>query len=353
MGRRWRGNSFGAVLLGLCGWVEPLLAQSSVAQSSIAQSSVTLAGPGSSLAGPLVGMWGKKFHDQHPEILVGYVATSSSEGMEAVSRQHGDFSISEIPVAGKSSAGSGLVRIPLAVLSMTPVYNLPGAPRLRFTGELLAQIYMGRIANWNVPAVAQLNPGVTLPDLGITVLQRPDGTGSRYIFDEFLKKTSPEFRKWSGEKHSAPATKIVAPRSKGLAEKLAATPGAIGFVDYQVAVQMGLRSGSVRNATGRYVEASAASIAAAAAAMQELVNVDAPGPLVNAAGENSYPLSGFAWFYLPVRPAAERKEALSEFLRWCVGEGQDWISGSSYDRLPKPVADEARMRLSKLFPSRP
>lgn len=317
----------------------------------MAQPTMTLAGSGSSIAGQLLGVWDKKFHETHPAIQVGYVATSSGEGLQELSHLQGDFSISEMPWLGKpgSGANSGLVRLPVAVFSVTPVYNLPGRPHLRFTGELLALIYMGRVANWHSQLVQQQNPGVTLPDLPITVLQRPGDTGSRYVFTEFLAKSSPEFRKWSKSRHAAVPGEIVIARSKGLAEKVAATPGAIGFVDFQMAVEGGLRCGEVRNAAGQFVDASMESINAASAAMQDLVFADAPGPPLNARGEKSYPLTGFSWVYLSTRMPAERKDGLYEFLNWCLGDGQFLIEGNAYDRLPPAVASKARAQLAAVL----
>jgi phosphate transport system substrate-binding protein len=200
--------------------------------------------------------------------------------------------------SNETTPAGPLAQIPVAVFSIVPVYKLPGRSQVRFTGELLAQIYMGHITNWRDQRLARLNPDAVPPDLPITILQRPEGAGSRYIFTEFLAKTSPQFGKWMrGVNHESPKIVTVA-RSIGVVDRLAITPGAIGFTEYGIAVQFGLQYGLVQNASGKYVAPSPQSIDAASAAMQELVLSDSRGPLLNAPGENSYPLTSFAWVYV-------------------------------------------------------
>lgn len=345
MGKQWRALRFGVGLLWACGWV---LGASATATG---QQQITLAGSGSSLAGPLLGVWGRKFHERQPAIQVGYIATSSSEGIAEVSRLAGDFAIGELPLTEKqrNDRGAPLAEIPVAVFSIVPVYRLSGRSQIRFTGELLAQIYMGHITNWRDPRIARLNPDAVLPDLPITVLQRPEGTGSRYVFTEFLVNTSPEFRNWNRRgDHELPG-EVMAVRSKGVADKLASTAGAIGFVEYDVAIEFGLQYGLVENAAGKYVAPSRQSIDGAAAAMQEMVLSESPRPLINAPGEGSYPMTSFAWVYVNAHMPEERKRDLYEFLQWCLGEGQDLIPGQGHDRLPRSVATKAQARLAALL----
>jgi phosphate transport system substrate-binding protein len=322
------------------------------AQQNQAQQKMVLVGSGSSLAGSLVGVWGKGFNRQRPAIQVGYVSTSSSDGIEQVGMLHEDFAVGELPLTNKqkNNANQRLAQIPIAVVSIVPVYNLSGRSELRFTGELLAQIYMGHISNWNDERIAKLNPGVVLPDLPITLVQRPEGTGSRYIFTEFLAKTSAEFRRWTKSTRHEAGSEVVEERSQGMADKVASTPGAMGFVDWRFAEQFGLPYGSVQNSSGKFVKASLPSISAASTAMQELAFTNSPGPLLNAPGENSYPLTSFAWAYLPVTGMApDRTNNLYEFLNWCLGEGQSLMAGHGYDRLPEPVATKAQAKLQALL----
>jgi phosphate transport system substrate-binding protein len=316
-----------------------------------AQQTITLVGSGGSLASPLIAVWGREFNRLHPTVQVAYVHTSSRDGIEQINVLHEDFAFGELPLTNKqkNNANLRLEQIPIAVVSIALVYNLPGRPDLRLTGELLAQIYMGHIANWNDERIAKLNPGVLLPNLPITLLQRPEGTGSRYIFTNFMAKTSPEFRRWvQNARHEVPG-EVVAERSPQMAEKVASTPGAIGFVEWSYVLQFQLQSVLVQNSSGKFVKASLASISAASTAMQELVFANSAGPLLDASGENSYPMTSFAWVFLPLTGvASERADNLHQFLYWCLGEGQGLIDGHGYDRLPKPVAARAQEKLQAL-----
>jgi phosphate transport system substrate-binding protein len=317
-----------------------------------AQQTMTLVGSGGSLASPLFAMWGKDFNRLHPAVQVAYVHTSSRDGIEQINLLHEDFAFGEVPLTNKHRNNTNplLEQVPLAVVSIVPIYNLPGRDDIRFTGELLAQIYMGHISNWNDERIAKLNPGVVFPNLPITPVQRPEGTGSRYIFTNFMAKASPEFRRWvKNARHEMPG-EVVAERSPRMVEKVTSTPGAIGFVEWGYVLQFRLQSARVQNSSGKFVKASIASISAASTAMQDLVFTNSPGPLLDAPGENSYALTSYAWVFLPLTGmASERTDNLYQFLYWCLGEGQGLIEGHGYNRLPKPVAIRAQAKLQTLL----
>jgi len=162
------------------------------------QARIVLAGSGSSLAGPIFVVWEEAFNRQHNAIQVGYVTTSSAEGIHQIAQLLGDFALGEIPLTGEQMRNpqAQLTQIPIAVVAVVPIYNVPGSGHLRFSGELLAQIYMGDVANWNDSRIAALNPGVSLPHLPILAVQRHEGSGTRYILQEFLSQSSREFRSW-------------------------------------------------------------------------------------------------------------------------------------------------------------
>jgi phosphate transport system substrate-binding protein len=217
---------------------------------------------------------------------------------------------------------------------------------LKFTGELLAQMYMGNISNWNDQRIAKLNPGVRLPNLPIMLLQRPDGTGSRYIFTEFLAKTCPEFRIWMRSSRPHRPSEVMEELSQKVADTVISTPGTIGYVTWSIAVRYGLPHGQVQNAAGTLVKVSPASVSAAAVAMQEAVFKNSEIPLLDPPGQNSYPLTSFVWAYLPVTSAVpERAANVYDFLDWCLDEGQSLIEGQGYNRLPKTITDRAQVNL--------
>ena len=313
-----------------------------------------LAGSGSSAVAPLFNAWREEFNRQHPNTQVGYLASTTSEGIDQITLDRGDFAVGDTSLTAeqwKATRGR-LVQIPMAVGSVVLVYNVPRAGELRFTGELLAQIYMGNISNWNDPHIARLNPGVSLPNLAIVVLQRPETSGTRQIVTEFLLKTSPAYRRWSvnGGQHEG-LPQFVAERSQGMAEKVAMTPGAIGYIGRGFASHLGLTYGSVRNASGKFVKASAASVSAACLAMENTIARDRPVSLVDAPGESSYPLTHFVWIYVSTSDVrGNRGEALFEFLRWCLQEGRALTAGYGYLPLPGSTATKVETELRSIVP---
>ena len=313
-----------------------------------------LAGSGSSAAAPLLRAWSEEFNRHHPNTHVGYLASSTTEGIDEITRGRGDFAVGETSLTTEQwkTARGRLIQIPVAVGSVVPVYNVPRAGELRFTGDLLAQIYMGNVSNWSDQRIARLNPGMLLPDLAIAVLQRPETSGSRQIFTKFLLKTSPAYRLWSangGQPGGLP--QLEAERSQGLAEKVAMTPGAIGYLERGIASHYGLTYGSVRNASGKFAKASTASVTAACLAMENTIVKDGPGSLVNAPGESSCPLTHFVWIYVPISDVpVTRHKAFLEFLHWCLQQGQMLTAGYGYLPLPSSAATKAERELRSIFP---
>jgi phosphate transport system substrate-binding protein len=296
-------------------------------------------------------VWEEAFNRQHNAIQVGYVTTSSSEGIRQITQLLGDFAIGEIPLTGEQmkSPPAQLTQIPIAVAAVVPIYNVPGSGHLRFSGELLAEIYLGNVTNWNDRRIALLNPGVLLPSLPIVAVQRHAGSGTRYILTEFLIQSSPGFRAWVEVSPPREWGKIMASNSKDMVEKVMLTPGAIGYVERSFALRYGVPYGSVQNRAGKFVEASEASVEEACKAKQKFKS-DFQVSLINAEGENSYPLASFAWAYVPASGLAPgRRDALREFLNWSLQDGQILMVGHDYFPLPRAVADRARARVQAVL----
>src|SRR5437763_5410072 len=177
----------------------------------------------------------------------------------------GDFAAGEVLLTEAERSQGNLIELPAVMIAIVPVYNVPGVSReLRFSGDLLAQIFLGHIKTWNAPQIARVNAGVTLPSLPIKVIYRPGGKGTNYVFSDFLSKTSPEFRSQIG-RSASPKWPVGEPaeRSADMAEKIKTQIGAIGYVELQYAMGGNIHSGSVQNQAGRFVKASAETIAAA------------------------------------------------------------------------------------------
>ena len=309
---------------------------------------IALAGSGSSLAGPVFAVWQDAFNRQYSSIRVGYIPTSSGEGIRQITLLLGDFAVGEIPLSHEqlNNPTVHLTQLPIAVMGVVPIYNVPVSAQLRFTGELLAQVYMGNVANWSDSRIAILNPGVRLPNLPIVSVRRPRGSGTRYIFTQFLSQRSHEFRSWIEDPQHAARPDMTAAVSKDMVERVALTPGAIGYVERTFALHSGVAVGRIQNRSGKFVEASEASIGATCKAMEKLIPDDFVVSMFNAEGEKSYPLVGFVWVYVPVSGLApERRDALQQFLNWSLDEGQALLAGKDYLPLSGALAKRAQAKL--------
>jgi phosphate transport system substrate-binding protein len=214
---------------------------------------------------------------------------------------------------------------------------LPGTTgELHLSGVVLANIFLGKITAWNDPALVKLNPDTSLPAIPIQVLHRPAGKGSSYILSDFLSKASPEFLAHVGRSESPNwPVGATAGRSQDMAEKLAATTGAIGYTELNMAEKASLRMASIRNAEGEFIRPSLRSIAAAAKTLTSRTTDDFRISLTNAPGKDSYPISSFTWFYVPaVAKDSGRGRLIAEYLRWVYSQGEELAQEQGYAPLP-------------------
>lgn len=315
---------------------------------------LTLVGSGSSVPLPLYARWSQEYSRRSSNVQVKYLPIGTSEAIRDISHGSGDFSAGEIPLDSKESDKDGLNAVPVALIAIVPIYNLPDVGTdLRFSGEVLAEIFLGQIKSWNAPQIAAINPGVSLPALPIKVVHRPQGKGSNYIFTDFLSKTSAKFSSRIGVSPS-PTWPVgeSAERSSDMAEKVRHNIGSIGYVELQYAVKNHIPHAAVLNSAGRFVKASPESLAAACRAL-ELPNWDRLSiSLVNAPGKDSFPISSFTWLYLK-RDSADpkRARALQDFLAWILSDGQQLAPQEGYSELPEPlrVAVQGKFKASLLL----
>jgi phosphate transport system substrate-binding protein len=323
-----------------------------VATPVVAQDMISLVGSGSNLAGSLYSEWTAEFGKQHPGVQVRYLGLGTSQSLQEIRQGTGDFGGGEIPLseALKHGAKSTLIQFPTVLVAITPIYKLPGKPDLRFSGEVLAEIYLGDIKNWNDPRIAKLNPGATLPDLEITVVHLSGVKGSNYILSDFLNRTSPEWKSKIG-KNASPAWPVGVEinRSEGMVTKVGATPGAIGYVELTYAKRKDIGYGSVQNAAGQFVKASGPGILAACTASEKSLPEDFGVSLVNTPGKESYPLVSFTWIYVPASGLAPaRSRALKDFWSWALSDGQEIASRLGYSQLPPGIAAKARQAINSI-----
>jgi phosphate transport system substrate-binding protein len=315
------------------------------------QQTVILVGAGSSVPAPLYAKWAEQYNQRDPNLQIRYVALGTSEGVAQISHGSGDFAAGEVPFSGLERSTGNLILLPSVLIAIVPIYNLPDMQgELHLSGEVLADIFLGRVKNWNAPSIAKLNPHLPLPDLPIKVIQRPAGKGSNYIFSEFLSKSSIRFKSEIGIGPS-PQWPVgeSAERSLDMAQKVKSESGSIGYVEVQYAIQQNIPYAAVLNGAGHFIKASNKSITAAC------TGAESPGwnrfsaSLINAPGADSYPITSFTWLYLkPGFANPARAATLSNFLTWVFTEGQHIADREGYSELPPQLLEKVKGKVNSL-----
>ena len=332
-------------------WMLSLLAL--VLQSAPAQApnAVVLVGSGSSVPAPLYSRWAQEYDKLHLDIKMRYVPSGTSEGIKEISHGASDFGAGEAPLTDKERKEGGLTELPIVLIAIVPIYNLPDIHQeLRLSGEVLAEIFLGEVKKWNAPQIANLNPEVALPNLPIQVINRPAGKGTNYVFTDFLSKTSSKFRAKIGVTTS-PKWPVGNPaeRSSDMADKVKNNPGSIGFVEYQYAVKGNIPRVSVMNLAGKFVAPSTASIAAACGAVEAPRWDRFSASLTNAPGADSFPITSFSWIYLRNKSSDSTHAAgLSNLLEWIYTAGQQFAVQEGYSELPPRLLAAAREQIKDL-----
>jgi phosphate transport system substrate-binding protein len=316
-----------------------------------AQETAILVGSGSSVPAPLYTQWAAAYNKRNPAIQMRYLPIGASEGINEMSRGNGDFGAGEVPLTAAQRSGGSLIEIPILVIGIVPIYNLPGGSQgLRLSGEVLAEIYLGEIKNWSDPQLKKLNPSLSLPDLAIKVFNRPGGKGSNYVFTDFLSKSSSKFKSRIGTTAS-PSWPVgsAAERSADMADKIKGESGSIGYVELQYAVKSSIPHAAVLNPAGNFVKASADSIAASCR------QVEAPGwdkfsaSLANAPGAESFPITGFSWIYLRTSSSDSRRAAaMANLLEWMFTDGEQLAAQEGYSELPQQLLAKVKAKVNSL-----
>lgn len=322
---------------------------------SLAQESVALVGAGSTVPLPLYNKWAQEFNKVNRGVQMQYQPLGTGEGIKLVSGSKeelgkADFAAGEILLTEKERLEGGLMELPAVIIGIVPVYNLPGSPELKFSGDLLGQIFLGHVKSWNAPQIARLNPGVALPALPIKVIYRPGGKGTNYVLTDYLSHTSADFRAQIG-RTASPKWPVGEPaeRSSDMVDKVQNQSGAIGYVELQYAVASRLRYGLVQNPAGNFVKASEATIAAACHAVEAPEWNKFASSMVNAPGADSFPITSFSWLYLrTVSGDPRRRAALVDFLSWIFTKGQQTVTSLGYSPLPAELLQKIRAKVGTL-----
>ena len=338
-----------AALALACGKSEGPVTATTQQQSS--GKTVTINGAGATFPYPIYSKWFAEYGKAHPNIQINYQSIGSGGGIRQLTANTVFFGASDGPMTDEqlASAPSAILHLPTVVGGVVPVYNLPGVTaKLNFAGDALANIYLGNIKKWNDPAIAKANPGVALPATDIAVVHRSDGSGTTYIFVDYLSKVSPAFKEKVGVATSVswPAG-VGAKGNEGVAGLVKQTPGAIGYVELIYASQNGIPFGAVQNKSGKFVEASLDSITAAAASAT--MPDDFRVSITNAGGENAYPIASFTWLLMYEQPQdKQRAQTMVDFMKWALTDGQKLAGSLGYAPLPRSVIDKEIQALARI-----
>lgn len=298
----------------------------------------TVYGAGSTFVFPIMSKWVEEYEKVHPDIRISYQANGSSAGIGLTLAGMVDFGGTDAPVSDAQLARAAVKvsHFPVILGADVPAYNLPEVQnQLRFTGPVLANIFLGKIQNWNDPAIAAINPGVHLPDRAIAVVHRMDGSGTTYIWADYLCKVSTE---WNGKVGKGTSIKwpvgIAANGNEGVSETIRQTVGSVGYIELSYAEKKKIAFGSVQNADGTFVSASIPGIEEAANSLKE-IPTDFRVSISNSPGRNAYPIASFSWILIPDRPKdPARKKIVLDFLGWIMTDGQRYAEGLYYSPLP-------------------
>ena len=310
-------------------------------------------GAGATFPNPIYSRWFTEFNHEHPEVKINYQPIGSGGGIRQVTEGTVDFGASDVTMTDEQlgSAKIKVMAIPTVMGAVVPVYNLPGINQeIKFSQDAIAGIYLGKITKWNDPYIARENPGVNLPDKQILAVYRSDGSGTSFIFTDYLSKVSPEWKQKVGAAASVRWPVGTGQKgNEGVAGMVRQLPYSIGYVELIYAVTNKMQYGLVRNAAGKYVKASTESVTAAAAANAKNMPADYRISITNAPGPDSYPISSFTWLLLPLHFQDPAKgKAMVGFMSWMLDHGESEAAGMTYAPLPKPVADRVRQSIATI-----
>lgn len=333
-----------------------LLSAAVIAMMATGAWAQNLNGAGATFPNPIYSRWFAEYAQQHPNVHINYQSVGSGAGIQQVTQKTVDFGASDGPMTDQQLAtaknnGVDIIHIPTVLGAVVPVYNVPGVRQdLHFAPEVIAGIYLGKITMWDDGNLQHDNPGVKLPHQRILPVYRSDGSGTNYIWTDFLSKVVPAFQQQIGKGTSVKwPTGIGQKGNEGVAGMVRSTQGAFGYVELIYALQNHMQFGLVRNASFKYVKASVAGVTAAAAGAAKNMPADYRVSITNAPGADAYPISSFTWLLIPQHWADQSKgKVMVDFLNWMLDHGEGEVSALDYAPLPKTVADKVRVTIRQI-----
>lgn len=312
----------------------------------------TLNGAGATFPNPIYSKWFSEYHKAHPDIQINYQPIGSGGGIRQVLAGTVDFGATDGPMSDEQlvQAKSKILHVPTVLGADVPAYNIPGVTaELKFTPEALAGIFMGKISSWNDPAIAKANPGVNLPNQPIIVIHRSDGSGTTYIWTDYLSKVSADWQSQVGKGTSVKwPVGLGGKGNEGVAGMIRQMQGSIGYIELIYAIENKISYGIVKNAAGDFVKASLESVTAAAASVKSMP-ADFRVSITNAPGKDAYPISSFTWLLIPAQSKdAAKGKILADFLAWMVDDGQKMTAQLAYAPLPESVAAKVKIEIKQV-----
>jgi phosphate transport system substrate-binding protein len=324
---------------------------SAAAMVAAQSGTVLLNAAGATFPYPIYSKWFDVYHTAHPNIQINYQSIGSGGGIRQLQAGTVDFGASDGPMSDEQLAQSKfkILHFPTVLGADVPSYNIAGVSgELNFTQKALAGIFLGTITKWNDPELTKANPGVNLPGADIVVVHRSDGSGTTYIWTDFLSKSSDEWKNKVGKGTSVNwPVGLGGKGNEGVSGLVKQTPNAIGYIELVYAAQNGIAFGKVQNAAGKFIKADLAGVTAAAAGAAKNMPDDFRVSITDAPGATSYPIASFTWLLIPAHiEDAAKRDAIKDFLKWMLMDGQKYNEGLTYAQLPKPVVEKELKAIS-------
>jgi phosphate transport system substrate-binding protein len=341
------------VIAGCSGGSEPASGGAGGGTPASTGSAAQINGAGATFPYPLYSKWFSEYNKVRPDVRINYQSLGSGAGIRQLTSRTVFFGASDQPMKDEQmqAALGKILHFPTVLGAVVPIYNLAGvSPQLKFSGPLLADIVLGKVTKWNDPAIAKLNPGVSLPATDLTFVHRSDGSGTTFIFADYLGKVSADFKKTVGVDASLKwPVGLGGKGNEGVSGLVQQTPGALGYVELVYALQNKIAVGAVQNSAGTFVAPSVDTVTEAAAGAAANMPADFRVSITNAPGANAYPISSFTWLLLYEDPADKAQaRIMKDFLRWALNDGQKLAPQLGYARLPQQVVDMELKTLEQL-----
>lgn len=322
-----------------------------------AQGALSINGAGATFPYPMYSKWFDEYHKKNGNLQINYQSIGSGGGIKQVTEGTVDFGASDGPMnddqlkAYQDKHGFPILHFPTVLGADVPSYNIPGVTaELNFTPDAIAGIFLGKVTKWNDPAIAGANKGVNLPANDIVVVHRSDGSGTTYIWTDYLSKVSEEWKNKVGKGTSVKwPVGLGGKGNEGVAGLIKQTPNSFGYIELIYAIQTNMAYGRVKNSSGAFIKADLAGVTAAAAAAAKSIPDDFRVSIIDAPGKTAYPISSFTWLLIPSKFSdGTKRDAIKGFVKWMLTDGQNYAEALSYAKLPKEIVARETKALDKI-----